>query len=1298
MERSTLKNILIVGLIAMLIVSSMGGIYGYGQPYTTNEENSLTELDDVVKDKTIYLHNETGTVNENPDVTTMNTTMGVNQHITEWDQSENIFFNWYLDPPLADNFTLLENTSLHIWMVQKDATGETNFATLYLDLFDVAPDGSEVNLGTHSQYYGEVRTTFAEYSVRGAYEHTFQPGHSIRAQLRIESNAQVSTSIAYGDSEYPSRLVVGTDTYIKPESMAVLDADYNESYTHPITANETVIHFNTTIIDPFGGYDIWGVFITLEGPDGIIFENIPMDKTMGTYTSYRTNYTYSWNYSDAEEGDYLVTISAVDMTGYHYRYPGNPGDETYGGHLESINRTFWIGAERFGIHFKTIDSLDEVMTDAVVNVYTVPGDEFVRGNKTNEDGITNISLRQGTYTIRVIWQDMVVHLTTDYTVTNHISYDDPEELECDVYYPEYKIVDIAYQPVRSANLYIGHPNGTMFREISGADGSVRLSQMALGDYTIRVEWLGREVASAEHYLDGNVLMTIDASIYYLTIETVDTAGDPVPEVHVSIRFNDTDRVADAKLTDINGEVTIRLPGTQSGFGYNIDCYWRDVEVGEHRDLSLLANESLTITLDIFYIQLHTRDTLGFDLENTRLVAYNVETGALANSGVTDESGLLTMRLPRGEHEIVAYWRGIHVATHIVYVTGSTYEEIICEVYHVDFTTVDSREEILTGARVTVSHVDVGFLSTSVTDMTGSITVRVPGAVLNVEVEWKGVIVYWEEHLIDANTNIMLECAVYYVTVNVIDDLEYSVEGAVVNFYHQGVLLDSVTTDNEGITPEFRLPGTVMDLSVLWRSVEVYTGDMTLVEDTSITLQVAIYHVTFYVVDNLEEYIDGARISVYRDEDLIHTATTQDGGYSDARIPGASLRVRIEWKTVLVYDSDVMFDASETVVLYVEDVYHVSFSVVDSRREAVYNARVHFYVNDMRFESGATDDNGLLTIRVPTPVGMPGDIDINVYWKDVEVYGDMVQVDSNRGTDDPEILEADIFYLEYYVRDQRGVPVEDAKVIGTHAELPDDQNVITDRLTDENGYIEFRLPRGPQHFNVYWRDVVVRQESFDLSEDREIVADAHIYYLTVSINDDRGVPLEAAHIRLTYADTPRLFQSNYTDATGEVEIRIPAERWDIEIKWLKNLIYEGTHEVTANEDSWELETRTRVYYLTVRTVDRKGEPLEDVLVNVHALDQKWSGYTTEEGYTFRLPARDDYTVEASFKTTYLLTHVDLREDRSVTLNEQTEESVEFEEYPVPIYKTNLFLVLLGMILVLLAFAVISVLRRVKRGIS
>ncbi|MFW5898304.1 MAG: hypothetical protein ACOCT7_00455 [Candidatus Saliniplasma sp.] len=65
--------------------------------------------------------------------------------------------------------------------------------------------------------------------------------------------------------------------------------------------------------------------------------------------------------------------------------------------------------------------------------------------------------------------------------------------------------------------------------------------------------------------------------------------------------------------------------------------------------------------------------------------------------------------------------------------------------------------------------------------------------------------------------------------------------------------------------------------------------------------------------------------------------------------------------------------------------------------------------------------------------------------------------------------------------------------------------------------------------------------------------------------------------------------------------------------------------------------------------------------------------------------ETYEIEAEFHSTYMLTSVDVNETATMVLSEEPEEIINFEDYPIPFYRTNLFIFIVLLVLLVAVIA-------------
>jgi hypothetical protein len=663
--------------------------------------NNVVFAASSLKDKVFYFHNyQKAIFGQNRYV--MNTTLPVGENYVEVNFTEaSKSFSWYIDPPLAGELSLNGTVTLYIWMKLISGAGEgTLFATLGLGLYEIDENGTRIPIldegdTANQATLGPITSHFSEYFVSGKIgtAYTSRTGSRLEVLLSISSNDRVEKYVIWGSNNFRSRVSLPTVNHIE---VSRIDA-YNATGGQPLyfESNDTIT-FKATIIDPFGGYDIRWVNLTLEAPDGsFIFRKASMMRTSGNDTSLVSVYELVWDAVPKMKGSYNVTVEAVDNTGFYYRFPDRPGDETFGGHLESLRVTLSIGKVIYA-YFLIRDSIGEPLDGASLELWD--GSSLVARVATNQTGYVRISNVPGVgnYTARVWWQNVKVFDQT-ISILDVIPEDSPIIIETAVYYPTIRIVDDALVPLGDANVFVTHPNGntTILPFKTDLEGQFGLTQTAGGAYTLRITWSGVEVGVKSLNVSSNEVLVVKADVFYLTVETRDPSGNPVESVHVVV--NDVARalVADSKLSNSSGMVVSRLPSAT----YNIEATWLGASVGAAQGIVL--NQSLTVVMNlrIFDVQIEVVDERQKPLKSA-IVEVTFEGFKVV--GTSDAEGQVTFKLPGGTLNLKVWWRDVLVfnGTQTVDETTTTLT-VTTQVHYVVVKTVDKDGAPLSGVSLTL---------------------------------------------------------------------------------------------------------------------------------------------------------------------------------------------------------------------------------------------------------------------------------------------------------------------------------------------------------------------------------------------------------------------------------------------------------------------------------------------------------------------------------------------------------------------------------------------------------------------
>jgi hypothetical protein len=256
-------------------------------------------------------------------------------------------------------------------------------------------------------------------------------------------------------------------------------------------------------------------------------------------------------------------------------------------------------------------------------------------------------------------------------------------------------------------------------------------------------------------------------------------------------------------------------------------------------------------------------------------------------------------------------------------------EIPSAVFYVGFTVLDSRSVPLDGAVVSLEST-IGLFSGS-TDSLGRATVRVPNGTYALEVDWRGVGVYYASAFaVNGDRNFAVPAGVYYVTFQARDSRSLAVEAAVVTILNQaGEVVNSGSTAANGDVV-LRLPLASYNVSVSWKGHPVYSASGLQVSgDANLGLPLDIFYHTVTVVDSRSVVLGDAAVSVVDASGVVlDVGITSEQGTTTLRLPEGSFSILGAWRGVSVLEEALAIDGDGSSTLAAE-VFYLTVRVVDS---------------------------------------------------------------------------------------------------------------------------------------------------------------------------------------------------------------------------------------------------------------------------------------------------------------------------------------------------------------------------------
>jgi hypothetical protein len=683
-----------------------------------------------MKEKTFYLH----TLNETRNVGPITT-----QHIMDsivGDSGDSITSNmriiarWCLFPELAGSLQLEGNITLILWYM---AEGTLDGALWVLTLNEIDKDGNVNLIQTAERDLPSDPSVLTETNITTSLNYTLQPGSTLEAHINIKGNSATDYTIAWGNSTYNSRIILPARNYIRIMPAAeggiwTLNSELQAQSNFDPQAENKTIYIRVKVTNPFGGYDIQWVNITVEAPDGTVIpelNNASASKISGFFNSFESIFQVSWNYSGYSEGRYNITVYALDKNGYFsFINTGN-----FGIHLEvDESGVFFIGAPPLEVHIRIFDGDGEPLEGA--SVLIILGEEEQASGITNSSGYVKVNLASGNYRVEVWWQQTLVGWEGLFADRSW-SYDEPFTMTVAVYQLSFRAVDVRGAPLEGAAISVRFPNGNVTDApfIADDQGIVSLGKSPSGTYGVVVVWRGKVVADETVFVNTSATIDINSQVYYVNFHTEDADGENVENTLITVSDPLFGTVVEAKLTNTSGWLASRLPAGS----YEVNAKWFGVYVLEGESLTVENNTDVFLTLSIYTVSIVPVDSKNVRLEDATV---SVSSGAFSQSGNTFEEGNVDLKLPVGNYTVKVSWQNVEVFDGTLTVDGiQPTITLNTQVFYLTVQVFDNFKSPLKGAFVTVTK-DETTVGAADTDATGKTEFRLATGTYVVEVSFK----------------------------------------------------------------------------------------------------------------------------------------------------------------------------------------------------------------------------------------------------------------------------------------------------------------------------------------------------------------------------------------------------------------------------------------------------------------------------------------------------------------------------------------------------------------------------------
>ncbi len=729
-------------------------------------------------------------------------------------------------------------------------------------------------------------------------------------------------------------------------------------------------------------------------------------------------------------------------------------------------------------------------------------------------------------------------------------------INCDVFYLTMEILDSDHLPVEKGVVIVQDEDGKILKTGESDEEGLLTVRLPKGNMDITVTWKGVVVGTVNEYYVGSAMdpeLTIECTIYYLTITAVDDEGMPLGDATVEIRLNKSERLVFSGITGLSGRTVGRLPSES----YDINIRWREVEVYTEQNYLLTdeAEEDLTAVCSVYYVSFVLTDVREIPVSDATVTIELGSTSVLLDTGATNTSGTVVLRLPGCSIDISATWKTVTVnKTNGHLLTGGESIEVFCSIYYLKLEAVDSLgEEGLAHVQFGIYLENGELISSGGASLAGEAEFRLPSANYMIEVTWQDVLVLEDfSYNFTGNDELTLGCRVYYLTLELVDLKGEPVELATawVEVNDTGRTLGKWQTDREGRV-KFRLPVNVYDIDATWHGHPVYSQEgYELNGNVEETIVCNIYYLSITCLDSRDEPLPSSMVSVKSGltGSILATSETDNEGKGLLRLPGGDLNTEVLWRDVLVYHDDgyvlggTTADVLETYNCWV---YYLDLNLVDSRDVPVVDALVSISQanSGLIFGTDKTDGNGSLVSRLPQ-----GEYKVTTIWMDIMVNATTHQLES----DEELTLSAWVYYMTLDARDVDNHPVANAEMTAINV---DNGIVYFSGTTDESGRTVARLPVGTYDISARWMGVLVENINDHSVEAAHVLdIDCDIYYLSVTVTDKENQGISAVYIEIKNEEG-QIVRTSETDAHGNAEFRLPIGKYTVHSR------FKTTYEMT-----------------------------------------------------------------------------------------------------------------------------------------
>ena len=397
---------------------------------------------------------------------------------------------FYLYPNFAGPVAIDGDWEVSLW-INASAYKPTGFTVQYQEISpggQTTWDSGKINPAVTSSIGSYIDVPILNYKLSTQLTHTFTAGSTLLVIAEVNAGSTAETRIWYDSNTYQSKVTLPAKDYARAVTIETYNSegDQTVNFASNTTDANRVVRIDANVTDPFGGYDVYQVNITITDPEGnrvVDNRNMTMLQNAQWQTSYSNIYELKYSYpTTAAIGNYSIVITVIDNNGYN----ALQATGKYDPFIEQNQTIFRIGViAYYNPVIKIVDDNDSPLQGAAVYVIWRNGTVEQTPRTTDQNGTIKLTnAPEGQYGFTVYYKNQIVQQTTLQIHSNG-----PYTIKTLVYQLNVQVLDNNEKPVSNAFVIIYTPLGDgVAVNITDTTGTA-IVRLPVGTYTIEGHYI-----------------------------------------------------------------------------------------------------------------------------------------------------------------------------------------------------------------------------------------------------------------------------------------------------------------------------------------------------------------------------------------------------------------------------------------------------------------------------------------------------------------------------------------------------------------------------------------------------------------------------------------------------------------------------------------------------------------------------------------------------------------------------------------------------------------------------------------